>query len=181
MKAVIGFLLGLIWPLIAFAGPEALPEAVKKRILRAPQDYVEQMTRLVAGFGGPAGLTAEGIATHVAVERAYTRADALRGLLAADLDNDGAVTMAEAERLMQVLSARGRGGFLLSFTAADADGDGRADAAELRQAADLVALDRLTPRAAEGLQAVLVFDADGDGAVSLPELRAGVAALAGKS
>lgn len=181
MKAVIVLLLGLVWPLMALAGPEALPEAVKKRILRAPQAYVDQMTRLVAGFGGPAGLTAEGIATHVAVERAYARADALRDLLAADLDNDGAVTRAEAERLMQVLSARGRGGFLLSFTAADGDGDGRADPAELRQMAEAAGLARLGAREAEALQAVLAFDADRDGAVSLPELRAGVAALAGKS
>lgn len=181
MKAVLVFVIGLFWPLLALAGPEALPEPVKKRILRAPQEYVEQMTRLVAGFGGPAGLTAEGIATHVAVERAYARADALRDLLAADLDNDGAVTLAEAERLMQVLSARGRGGFLLAFTAADADADGRADPAELRQAAALAGETRLGAREEAGLQAVLAFDANGDGAVSLPELRAGVATLAGKS
>ncbi|WP_091302168.1 hypothetical protein [Gemmobacter aquatilis] len=166
---------------MAWAGPDTLPEAMKKRIARGPEAYLAQMTRLIGGFGGVTGLKSEGIARYVAVERAAARADALRELLVADLDADGTVTAAEAEGVMQVLSARGRGGFLLTFTVADADGDGRAGPQELQAAADRAAEARLGDAAAAQLQAVLVFDADGDAAVSLRELQAGVAQLAGKS
>lgn len=168
-------------PLVAWAGPETLPEAVKKRIARGPEAYLAQMTRLIGGFGTVKGLNAEGIARYVAVERAAARADALRELMVADLDADGVVTAAEADGVMQVLSARGRGAFLLTFTAADADGDGRAGPEELRAAADRAAEARLADAAAAQLQAVLAFDADGDAAVSLRELQVGVAQLAGKS
>jgi hypothetical protein len=49
------------------------------------------MLDLVAGFGGPDGLTREGIAEHVALERAAGRATAMRRLMAMDLNADGDV------------------------------------------------------------------------------------------
>lgn len=177
MRRLLIFL--LFWPALALAGP--LPDAATKRILRDPDGWMVQATRLIAGFGGPGGLTAAGLARHVAIERAAARAGALRDLLVADLDGDGAVSGPEAADYMQVLSARGRGGFLVALAAADADGDGSATGAELRAAADAAALDALPPAEEARLEWVLAFDANGDGAVTLGEMRQGVAALAGKS
>lgn len=172
-------LLFLLLPGWALAGP--LPEAAVKRILHDPAGFVAQATRLIAGYGGAGGLSAEGLARHIAIEQAAARAEAWRGLLVADLDGDGAVTGAEADGYLAVLSARGRGGFLLDFTAADADGDGTATPVELRAAAAAAGEQAVPARDSERLGWVLAFDADGDGAVTLAELRRGVAALGGKS
>lgn len=169
----------MLWPGLVLA--DALPDAAVKRILRDPGGWMAQATRLIAGFGGADGLRAEGIARHVAIERAAARAGALRDLLVADLDGDGAVTAAEAADYMQVLSARGRGGFLLDLAGADGDGDGTASAAELATMATAAGLAALPPADEARLAWVLAFDGNGDGAVTLVEMRQGVAALTGKS
>ncbi|MEH7829739.1 hypothetical protein [Gemmobacter denitrificans] len=169
-------ILFVLWPGFALADPD-LPASVKARILKAPDRWLAEMTRLVAGFGGPAGLTSEGIDRHVAVERAAARANALRDLLSADLDGDGAVSAEEGQEMNLVLSARGRGAWALRQAAADQDGNGTLVGAEIVGFAQAQALDRFSDRRADGLRAVLAFDADGDGAVSIAELLKGVATL----
>lgn len=172
-------ILSMLMPVMAAAGPPDLPGPVKQRILRDPDRWQAGMVRLIAGFGGAAGLDAAGFDRHAAIERAAARAEAAARLLVADLDGDGAVAAAELAAYLPVLSARGRGGFALLAAEADADGDGGLDAAEVKAHAAQAGLRRFPDRRLEEAKAVLAFDADGDGAVGVAELRAGLAALRG--
>lgn len=174
----------IFWLILVLVLPGAaaaaldLPPALVKRIARDPAGWEEEALRLVAGFGTAQGLTVEGIDRAIAVDRAAARANALRDLLVADLDGDGAVTGAELAGYLPVLSARGRGGFALLVAQADGNGDGDLDAAEVAAAARTAAEAALSPRRLEAMRSLLAFDADGDGTVSLAELHGGVAALA---
>lgn len=174
----------IFWLILVLVLPGAaaaaldLPPALVKRIARDPAGWEEEALRLVAGFGTAQGLTVEGIDRAIAVDRAAARANALRDLLVADLDGDGAVTGAELAGYLPVLSARGRGGFALLVAQADGNGDGDLDAAEVAAAGRIAAEAALSPRRLEAMRSLLAFDADGDGTVSLAELHGGVAALA---
>lgn len=174
----------IFWLILVLVLPGAaaaaldLPPALVKRIARDPAGWEEEALRLVAGFGTAQGLTVEGIDRAIAVDRAAARANALRDLLVADLDGDGAVTGAELAGYLPVLSARGRGGFALLVAQADGNGDGDLDAAEVAAAGRTAAEAALSPRRLEAMRSLLAFDADGDGTVSLAELHGGVAALA---
>ena len=173
-------LLILLLPGVALA--EAAPSAgLAKRIARDPARWEEDGLRLIAGFGDAQGLTAEGIDRAIAVDQAAARADALRDLLVADLDGDGAVSAAELADYLPVLSARGRGDFSLAIAAADQDRDGALDVAEVAVAGRAAAMAAVSPRKVEAMRDLLVFDADGDGAVNAAELHGGVTSLAAQA
>lgn len=173
-------LLVLLLPGVAFA--EAAPSAgLAKRIARDPERWEEDGLRLIAGFGGERGLTAEGIDRAIAVDQAAARADALRDLLVADLEGDGAVSAAELADYLLILSARGRGGFSLAIAAADQDRDGALDVAEVAAAGRAAAMAAVSPRKVEAMRDLLAFDADGDGAVNAAELHGGVTSFAAQA
>jgi hypothetical protein len=126
---------------------------------------------VIAGFGGPNGLTPAGIEDHVALERAAARASAMRRLLAMDLDNDGTVTRDELAVTLRAASATARGRLERQFAAADVNVDSRIDSAEIRAEGQAAALRALTEAEASVLRALMTLDANQDGALEPQELR----------
>lgn len=159
----------------AFA--EEAGDPLSQAMQRNPARFETRMIDLIAGFGGPDGLTLAGIDEHVAVERAGARAAALRRMLAMDLDGDGGVTRAELAVAQRASSAKARGRMERQFVGADRDSDGRIDPAEMAAEGQAAALAALDADAAALLRATLRLDADGNGALSAQEVRAALARL----
>ena len=152
-------------------------DPLSQAMQRNPGRFEARMVDLIAGFGGPDGLTVQGIEEHVALERAGARASALRRLLAMDLDGDGSMTRAELVVAQRAASAKARGRMERQFAGADRNSDGRIDDAELAAEGQAAALAALDEDAAALLRATLRLDADGNGALSAQELRAALARL----
>jgi Ca2+-binding EF-hand superfamily protein len=161
----------------------ALSQAVEKPLDRAmqanPVRFEARMLDLVAGFGGPEGLTREGIEEHVALERAAARATSMRRLMTMDLNADGEVQRNELQVVQQAASAGARGRMERQFAAADANGDGKVSAAEVAADGKAAALAALGEDEEEMLLSVLTLDADGDRALSAAELRAAMDRMEG--
>lgn len=152
----------------------SLPEATLKRLRTAPAKLVEDMTALILGFGDGERIDAAGIERFIAAERARSRAREIERLLQADLDDDGAVSRAEAAVVIATQSAGARARLHLAQRAADADGDGSADRDEITAAARARSLEDLSEADAENIRAAIWFDLDGDGYVTLAEVIAAV-------
>ncbi len=148
-------------------GVSPLEDAMRKD----PDRFRVMAEDVIAGFGGPGGLTPAGIEEHVALERAAARASAMRRLLAMDLDNDGIVTREELAVTLRAASATARGRLERQFTAADVNADTRIDSAEMRSEGQAAALRALTEAEASVLRALMTLDANQDGAVEQEELR----------
>ena len=162
---------------LALAQPALAQETgLEKAMARDPDRFAARMTDLIAGFGGPDGLTAAGIEDHIALERAAGRASALRRMLAMDLDADGALDGDELAVTQRAASAQGRGRLERQFRAADLDGDGRVDAAEMTADARAAGLRALGEEEATMLRALLSLDRDGNAALSVDEIEAVAAA-----
>jgi hypothetical protein len=161
----------------------ALAQAVETPLQRAmegnPGRFEATMLDLVAGFGGPDGLTREGIAEHVALERAAGRATAMRRLIAMDLNADGDVQRGELLVAQRAASAGARGRMERQFAAADADGDGKVTAVEIAADGAAAALGALGADEEALLMSVLTLDADGDAALSAAELSTAVGKVGG--
>ena len=154
--------------ILAQEAKDPLEEALAKN----PGRFEARMVDLVAGFGGPEGLTLAGIEEHIALERAGARASAIRRFLAMDLDADGTVARDELTATQRAASAGTRGRMERQFIAADRDGSGAVDAAEITadgQAAGLRALDEAD---ASLLRALIRLDADANGALTAAEVSA---------
>jgi hypothetical protein len=151
-----------------------LPEPAVQRLRDNPARALSDAAEVILGHGANGAIGPEGIERAVAVDRAAARARRMAGLLAADLDNDGVVTRAEADDLTATLAADDRGRLLVAMAAADSDGDGRVDMAELRLYGDS---GRYGAYRTERLRGLMVFDLDGDTRVTLDEVTAGVQAL----
>lgn len=165
---------GMLAP-VAFAEEDPLAEAMS----RNPARFESRAIDLIAGFGGPDGLTAQGIETHIALERASARASAMRRFLAMDLDADGGVNRAELATSQMAASAAGRGRMERQFSAADADGNGTVDAAEITASGSAAGLSALDEGEAGILRAMMQLDADGNGLLQASEVSAAVARLDG--
>jgi hypothetical protein len=152
--------------------------SVLARLQAAPDRYVDRTAEMIAGYGGAEGIDANGIARYIAVTRAEARALRFRDLLAADLDNDGAVTDAEVATLAPLLGARDRGRLVRGHAQGDTDEDGVLTAGELQRLAERAGLRRVSEATAAGLQGLMAFDLDGNGLVSATEVTAVVAAAA---
>lgn len=162
---------------LALAQPALAQETgLEKAMARDPDRFAARMTDLIAGFGGPDGLTAAGIEDHIALERAAGRASALRRMLAMDLDADGALDGDELAVTQRAASASGRGRLERQFRAADLDGDGRVDAAEMTADARAAGLRALGEEEATMLRSLLSLDRDGNAALSVDEIEAAAAA-----
>jgi hypothetical protein len=161
----------------------ALAQAVETPLQRAmegnPGRFEATMLDLVAGFGGPDGLTREGIAEHVALERAAGRATAMRRLIAMDLNADGDVQRGELLVAQRAASAGARGRMERQFAAADADGDGKVTAVEIAADGAAAALGALGADEEALLMSVLTLDANGDAALSAAELSTAVGKVGG--
>lgn len=165
----------VLWSQGALAQTTESP--VDRAIRQDPDRFAARMLDLIAGFGGSAGLTAQDVEDHVALERAQARATALRRFIAMDLDADGQISRAELATVQRAASATTRGRMERQFQTADADGDGIVDARELAAEGDAAARRALGEEEAELLRGLLALDADADGAVSAPELRSAIARM----
>ncbi|WP_295073729.1 hypothetical protein [Tabrizicola sp.] len=163
----------VMWPLAAMAEETALDKTMRKD----PDRFAGQVTDLIAGFGGPEGLTLAGIEEHIALERAGARAATLRRFFAMDLDADGTVDRAELQTSQRAANANARGRLERQFRAADADGNGRADAAELAEQGRIAGLRGLGEDEAGFLRALMTLDSDGNGALTGAEVAQAVAGL----
>lgn len=170
---VIIVVLCLVRPALA----EPLPAALVTLMRDDPARFLEGTADLIAGFGVAGRLTAAGVEDHVALARAAARASALRRMLAMDLDNDGAVTLAELQVTQRAASATMRGRLQRQFEAADRDGDGRVAVGEMRGDAEAAAARSLTEAEAGAMRGLILMDRDGDGAVTMAEAEAALAAL----
>ncbi len=168
--AIVGL---VVWPLAASAQETALDKAMRKD----PDRFAGQVIELIAGFGGPQGLTIAGIDDHIALERAGARAAALRRFLALDLDADGTVDRAEVAVAQRAANAEARGRLERQVRAADTDANDRIDAAEQAEQGRLAGLRALGEDEAVYLRALLSLDGDGDGALTAVEVDRAVAAL----
>lgn len=148
---------------------------VEDAMRKDPDRFRTMAEDVIAGFGGPSGLTPAGIEDHIAVQRAVARAAAMRRLLAMDLDNDGTVIREELAVTLRAASASGRGRLERQFAAADTDEDGQIGSAEIRTEGQIAALRSLTPDEAGVLRALMTLDADQDGSLRLDELHAAMA------
>jgi hypothetical protein len=156
----------------------ALAQAVDSPLQRAmegnPARFETTMLDLVAGFGGPKGLTREGIEDHILLERAAARASAMRRLMAMDLNADGEVQRTELQVAQRAASAASRGRMERQFIAADADGNGTVSAVEMEADGKAAALNALGAEEEEMLLSVLSLDRDGDGVLTAGDVRAAV-------
>ncbi|MFM7445862.1 MAG: hypothetical protein ACKO2N_18485 [Tabrizicola sp.] len=146
-----------------------------KAMGRDPDRFAARVADLIAGFGGPDGLTAAGIEEHIALERAAARATATRRMLAMDLDADGALDGAELAVSQRAASASGRGRLDRQFRTADLDGDGLVSAEEIAADARAAGLRALDEEEAAMLRALLTLDRDGNSALSVEEIEAAAA------
>ena len=169
---VLGLVLGVfaVQPVRADAAVKALADAMD----RNPERVLTMAEDVIAGYGGPGGLTPQDIADYIALERAAARAAAMRKLLAADLDNDGTLQRQELAVGLRAASADQRGRMERQFKSADIDGNDSLDAAEIRAEGQVAALKALSETEAEVLAALISLDADGDGALRAPEVQAAV-------
>ncbi len=152
-------------------------DPLAEAITRNPDRFAAQMVDLVAGFGGPDGLTLAGVEDHIALERAGARASAMRRFLAMDLNGDGDVARAELAKAQAAASASARGRMERGFLAADADGSGTVEAAEIAADGQGAALRALDDGEADLLRSLMRLDGDGDGALTPREVQAAVLRL----
>lgn len=158
---------------------QAEEDALAKAMSRNPARFEARAIDLIAGFGGPEGLTVKGIETHISLERAGARASAMRRFLAMDLDADGSVNRTELATSQMAASAAGRGRLERQFGAADADGNGTVDPAEIAASGLAAGLSALDEGEAGLLRAMMQLDADGNGLLQATEVSAAVARLDG--
>lgn len=164
-----------------------LPPDLADRIAARPDRWRDMALGMVHGHGRDGALVQADLDRAAALDRAYFRARALQPLMEADLDNDGAVTLAEAAARGAVLGLTGRTRLMLTQAAADTDGDGTASASELRAHAEAAALQAGQGAEAAMAAALMALDLDGDGRLTLAEVAqvadslaaAGAAAQAG--
>lgn len=174
MRSVLAVL--MIW----LAGPlwgQGLSEAVLKTVKSDPAPFLELAADLIHGFGGAKGIDRAGVDRFIALERAAARAGALRRLIVADLDFDGAVTREELGVLAAAASAKARGRLWALLERADDDDDGTVSAAETLVFGRAEAMRSFDAKDEAVVRAVLTFDANADGFVTLQEVDAAVSAM----
>jgi len=171
--------LAVVAGLLAAGTAQAEEDALAEAMARNPERFAARTIDLIAGFGGPEGISPKEIETHIALERAGARASALRRFLAMDLDADGTVTRDELTVSQQAATAQGRGRMERQFTAADADGNRTVDAAEIAAVGTTAGLQALGEAEADMLRALMQLDANGNGVLAVSEVTAAVARLDG--
>jgi hypothetical protein len=157
----------------------ALPPDLAERIAARPDRWRDMALGMVHGHGRDGALVQADLDRAAALDRAFFRARALQPLMEADLDNDGAVTLAEASARAGVLGLTGRTRLMLTQAEADGDGDGTATASELRAHAEAAALESGQGAEAALAATLMGLDLDGDGRLTLAEVTQVADALAG--
>lgn len=154
------------------AATKALPGQTVKRLRSAPDRFVQEAGRLIWGYGRDGAIDTAGLARYVGLQRASTRARTLRSFLDADLDNDGAVTGDEITARASTLAANARGRLRFAHQAADLNRDGSVSWTEMRDLAQLDAMDNLSAEDEAVVMGFMGFDTDKDGQVTVAEVDA---------
>lgn len=154
------------------AATKALPGQTVKRLRSAPDRFVQEAGRLIFGYGRDGAIDTAGLARYVALQRASTRARTLRTFLDADLDNDGGVTGDEITARADTLAANARGRLRFAHQAADMNRDGSVSWNEMRDLAQLDAMDNLSAEDEAVVMGFMGFDTDKDGQVTVAEVDA---------
>lgn len=154
-----------------------LPDPMLRRINAAPDRFLDLAALLIHGFGAAGRVDRAGVERSISLDRAGARASALRRLLAADLDGDGAVGSDEIAVAAGAASATTRARLITTHARADADSDGTVSPAELADHAGAESLRQVSEADAALARAVLACDQDGDGAVTMAEVRRALVAL----
>jgi Ca2+-binding EF-hand superfamily protein len=175
VKVVAAVALVAIW--WAHGALAQVSPAVIEAVRDDPARFEARFLDLIAGFGGPDGLTAEGIDEHVALDRASARASALRRFHVIDLDADGQVTRSELRIAQRAATARVRGRMERQFLSADGNGDNRVDQVEIAAEGEAAALRAVSKDEVDLMHAALALDSDGDGALDASDLRAALARI----
>lgn len=160
-------------------GLATLSPDLAERIAARPDRWRDTALSMIHGHGAGGAVTQVDLDRVAALDRAFFRARALAPMMQADLDNDGAVTVAEAAARAGRLSAEQRAALMMAQAAADGDGDGTASAPELRAMAEAEAARAGQGGEAEQIASLMAFDADGDGRLTLAEVDAAFAAMEG--
>lgn len=147
-----------------------IPEATLKRLRKFPDRFIEEMASLIYGYGGGLGIDLAGIDRFIAMDRADVRAREVRRLMVGDLDNDLVVSLVEIKALMGAKRAGMRGRLLLKFKAADRNHDNAASAAEIRDFAQMRAMERVSHDDEKRLYGLMGFDLDENGWVEMEEI-----------
>jgi len=174
----VGAMLGLLVPCgAALAQEQSVAEALANlpldmadRISARPDRWRDVALGVIHGHGSAGAVVQADLDRVAALDRAFFRARAIQPLMECDLDNDGAVTRAEAAARAAVLGVTARSRLMLMQGAADADGDGTATAAELRDQAEAAALQAGQGAEAAQIAALMGLDLDGDGRLTLTEV-----------
>ncbi len=155
----------------------ALPDPMAKRIKAVPDRFLDLAALLIHGFGADGSIDHAGIERAISLDRAGARASALRRLLAADLDGNGAVATSEISVAAGAASAATRARLITTHSRADTNGDGVVDAFELSAHARAESLRAVSESEVALLRAVLSCDQDGDGAVDMAEVKRAILGL----
>lgn len=155
----------------------ALPQVMRDGLGKFGPGYLDYAEDLITGYCDIDRIDADGLAAYVGLRRAGLRADAADGLIAADLNGDGAVTTREKGQVMRFLSSGLRARLARLHDAADEDGDGTVSTEEMARYPAAHALARFGQGDADKVLGLMAFDLDGDGWVTVDELRRGHDAL----
>lgn len=166
-------LIGMLTPFVAKA--QVLPQALAAQVERNPEQYLDYLAVLIAGYGRNGAIDAQGLQNIVAMERADARAMAIRRLQGADLDGDGAIDGEEMRIKAAASASAARGRLILYFGKADFDRDDHVSVDELQAYANLVALQDVSEDRAAKVFAVMGFDQNSDGWVTLAEVKSMIA------
>lgn len=156
---------------------DASPEEMVKKLRSGPDAFLRNAARIIYGYGTEDGVDAAAIETYVALERAGARAQQMAAFLAADLDDDGAVSRMELIALANTRAADPRGKLRLGFDQADEDGNGSLSTVEMQDFAQESALAALTEEEELSLRGLLRFDLDGNGLTTMTEVATVVSAI----
>ena len=159
---------------------ERLPPEVVTRLGDAPRLFEEEAAGLIFAYGAGGAITAEGIDTAIAHDRAKARARAVEDLMAADLNADGVLSGPEVIAAGRAMSPRASGLLWSRHGRADTDGDGSVDGVELAAYARARALAAMGPVEAARAHDLMLLDLDADGRVTLDEVALAMQALRGE-
>lgn len=164
----------LILPFAAFAdGAPLVSATLRAQILERPARFEAAVAAMILGYGSAQGINAQGLADYLAVERAKVRVRALRQMLLADLDDDGAVSPREVVVVVATERSTARRRLWQAYNSADTNGDGTVSAEEMLTMARAAATQAAARHA--GFQDLMGLDFDGNGFVTLVELRQAIA------
>ena len=156
---------------------KSIPAKRLKALRATPDGFLDDATRIIYGYGAEGQIDAGELEAFISLRRSEARARSIGFFLTADLNNDGAISRAEATFYAGTLTARRRGDLNWGFDLADADADGSVTMDELRSHADSVAMKAMDEIDAAGVRSLILFDLNGDGAVAIDEVVTAVDSL----